>query len=54
MAEFMSAYTSRLTEKDRENYLNKLTLVDSKQLPDPYGITEWEEDVKVTKKIMFL
>lgn len=39
-----SAYASGLTLKDLESYLNKLTLANGKQLPDPYGITEWEED----------
>ncbi len=41
----MSTYTSQLTVKDRENYFIKLTLSDGQQLPDPSGITEWEEDV---------
>ena len=40
----LSEYCKRLAPKDREEYIQKLTLSNGVQLPDPYAITEWDYD----------
>ena len=43
MAE-VSSYLRSLNHKDLESYVNKLTLSDGIQLPDPYSIKDWIVD----------
>lgn len=41
----LPSYARGLTTKNRECYLNKLTLANSDPLPDPCASSEWVEDV---------
>ena len=49
----LSEYAQSLVLKDRECYLNKLTLTNGYRLPDPYALKEWVDDISKLPSIQW-